>query len=287
MGGIWKTPAAGLAVLERYAQFLAHWPKPCEHLRVPTSQGETFVIASGTPGAPAVVMLHGSASNSVVWMRDAALLGERFGVYAVDMIGEPGLSAPSRPALASGAYDRWLDEVLSGLGVERAALVGISLGGWLALEYATKHPERVSALALLCPGGVGRHRNVLLWALPLLALGPWGRRKFMQRIGAPQPNGEASPAMQAFAAFNDMINSSFRVRRERLPGFSDAALGRLTMPVLTILGGRDVFIDSPGTRDRLAANIPHADIRYLPQASHFLIGHTDEIDAFLRQALIP
>jgi pimeloyl-ACP methyl ester carboxylesterase len=287
MTAIWKTPEAGQAVLERYGQFLAHWPQPSAQLRIPTSEGETFVVASGKPDGPAVVLLHGSATNAVVWMRDAAVLGERFRVFAVDMIGEPGLSAPSRPPLASGAYHRWLDEVITGLGLERAALVGISLGGWLALEYATRRPERVSAMALLCPGGVGRHKNVLFWAAPLLLLGPWGRRRFMQRIGAPQPTGEVTPAMKAFAAFSEMIYASFKVRRERLPGFSDAALQRLVMPVLAILGGRDVFIDSPGTRARLTANLPHADVRYLPEASHFLMGHTSEIDAFLQTALIP
>jgi pimeloyl-ACP methyl ester carboxylesterase len=62
-------------------------------------------------------------------------------------------------------------------------------------------------------------------------------------------------------------------------------LQRLTMPVMAILGGRDAFIDAPGTRARLAANVPHADVRWLPDASHFLMGHTAEIDAFLTQAV--
>jgi pimeloyl-ACP methyl ester carboxylesterase len=293
MPSIWKTAAGGEAVRARYARFLEYWPQPSVQRRIATSQGETFVMESGPhlqnkrERAPAVVFLHGAASNSVTWLRDAAVLGERFKVYAVDMIGEPGLSAESRPALASGAYAPWLDEVLAGLGVERAALVGISLGGWLALEFATTHPDKVSALVLLCPGGVGRHRNVLLWAAPLLALGPWGRRRFMKIVGAPQPTGEASPAMQAFAAFTGQIHKQFRVRRERLPRFSDRALQRLKAPVMAVLGGRDAFIDAPGTRARLAANLPHADIRWLPEASHFLVGHTAEIDGFLRQALEP
>lgn len=287
MTSIWKTAQGGEAVRARYAQFLAYWPQPCVQRRIATAQGETFVMESGKDGAPAVVFLHGSASNSVTWLRDAAVLGDRFKVYAVDMIGEPGLSAESRPPLASGAYAPWLGEVLAGLGVDHCALVGISLGGWLALEFATRHPDRLSALALLCPGGVGRHRNVLLWAAPLLALGPWGRARFMQIVGAPQPDPDAPPAAKAFAAFMADIHREFIVRRERLPRFSDAALRRLTMPLMAILGGRDAFIDSPGTRARLTANIPHADIRWLPQASHFLIGHTAEIDGFLTRALRP
>jgi pimeloyl-ACP methyl ester carboxylesterase len=78
------------------------------------------------------------------------------------MIGEPGLSAPSRPRLASDAYALWLDDVLHELGVARASLVGVSLGGWLALDYATRRPERVERLALLCPGGVGKQRASFL-----------------------------------------------------------------------------------------------------------------------------
>jgi pimeloyl-ACP methyl ester carboxylesterase len=231
-------------------------------------------------------MLHGSASNAVVWARDAAAIGQYARVYAVDMIGEPGLSAESRPPLASGVYPAWLEEVLSGLGVETCALVGISLGGWLALQYATAHPQKVEAMVMLCPGGVGRHRNVVLWALPLLMLGPWGRRRFARIIGAPEPAERPTPAAKAFLEFNADIHRHFNPRRERLPGFADDALRRLAMPVLTILGGKDAFIDSSGTRERLAANLPKGEILYLPEAGHFLMGHTAQIDAFLKTALV-
>jgi pimeloyl-ACP methyl ester carboxylesterase len=287
MAAIWKTAAGGEAVRARYAEFLAYWPAANAHLRLPTSQGATFVIASGPRDAPAVLLLHGSNANSSSWMGDVPALARRFRVYAVDMIGEPGLSAPSRPSLVSDAHAVWLDEVLAGLGVQRAALVGISLGGWLALDYATRRPERVTALALLCPGGVGRTKNILLWAAPLLLLGPWGRRIVMRRLGAGAADGNASPAARAFSAFMRLIQAHALPRRDALPRFSDQALGRLAMPVLAILGAKDAMLDSYGTRARLAANVPHADIRWLPEAGHFLIGHGGEIDAFLAQALLP
>lgn len=285
MTAIWKTPAGGEGVLARYRQLLEHWPAPHEQRRVPTAHGETFVISSGPLDAPDVVLLHGSASNSASWMGDARVLSQRFRVHAVDMIGEPGLSAANRPPLASHVYADWLGEVLAGLGVQRAALAGISLGGWLALEYATRRPETVSAIVLLCPGGVGRHRNILIWALPLLLLGRWGRQKIMQRMAGGAPPPEPSPEVTAYGEFMDLTFANFRPRTEVLPPFADAELERLTMPLLAILGAKDVMIDSAGTRDRLAANVPNAEVVWLPEAGHLLIDHGRAIEGFLARAL--
>jgi pimeloyl-ACP methyl ester carboxylesterase len=280
---IWKTPAGGEAVRARYRQFLAHWPgEGARQLTVPTRHGETFVVASGPEDASALVLLHGSAATAAMWMADVGAWSRAFRVYAVDLIGEPGLSAEARPKLASGAYVEWLDDVLAGLAVERASLAGVSLGGWLALTYATARPERVEALVLLAPGGVGKQKNVLIWAAPLLLLGPWGRRQVLKRIGGPQPAADAPPAVRAFGEFMGLIFKHFRPRTERLPGFSDAALQRLTMPVLAVLGAHDAFIDSAGTKRRLEANLPRAEVRWLPDAGHFLTGQTQEVLRFLQ-----
>ena len=287
MTAIWKSEAGGKAVLARYAEFLAHWPAPNAQRRIATAQGESFVVSCGPEGAPDVVLLHGSASNSASWMGDVATLSQRFRVHAVDMIGEPGFSAPARPPLASHVYADWLGEVLAGLGVQRCALVGISLGGWLALEYATRRPETVSAVVLLCPGGVGRHKNILLWALPLLLLGRWGRQKIMARMAGGAAPPVASPEVRAYGDFMDLTFANFRPRTEVLPPFSDADLARLDMPLLAILGARDVMIDSAGTRQRLGGNVPNAEVVWLPEAGHLLIDHGRTMDAFLRGALVP
>lgn len=77
---------------------------PNEQLRVPTSQGETFVVASGPPDAAALLLLHGGAANSAMWMGDIAAFARSFRVYCIDMIGEAGLSAPAPPLLASEAH---------------------------------------------------------------------------------------------------------------------------------------------------------------------------------------
>src|SRR5690606_15033670 len=90
--GIYTSQAGARAVEETYRRLLAGWPVPAEHLRVPTREGETFVVASGPPDAPPLVLLHGSGSNASMWAPDVAAWSERFRVYAVDVIGEPGRS---------------------------------------------------------------------------------------------------------------------------------------------------------------------------------------------------
>jgi len=282
MPQIYKSKEGARLVRERYLAFLKYWPTKNEHLRVATCEGETFVVASGDPGAPPLLLLHGSAANSAMWMGDVATWAAHFRVYAIDMIGEPGLSAPSRPPLDSEAYALWLDDVMRGLSLERAAMVGVSLGGWLALDYATRRPERVESLALLCPGGVGGQRiGFLLKSIPLLMLGRWGVRKLGEMVLGRTPKN-LSAGMQAFVDFVSLIHQNFRPRTRMLPVFSDESLGRLTMPVLAIVGGKDVLLDSAATKRRMERNAEQAEVRYLPEAGHLIRGQTVPILEFLR-----
>ena len=115
MNRIYKTAEGERLVRERYLAFLKHWPVAHHQIRIPTRQGETFIVVCGAEGAPPLLLLHGGAGNSAMWMNDVRTFAGQFSGYAIDMIGEAGLSAPSGPPLASDAYAVWLDEVLQGL----------------------------------------------------------------------------------------------------------------------------------------------------------------------------
>lgn len=277
---IYKTDEGRQLIMNQYRVTLGNWPVPSREMTVATRQGSTFVLASGPEDGAPLVLLHGSATNSASWMSEVASWSKHFRVFAVDVIGEPGFSAPVRPPLGSDAYAKWLDDVLDALELDKAALIGLSLGGWLALDYAIRRPHRVEKLVLISPGGVGRNRNILIWALPLLLLGGWGRRKMQERIGGKallDPSFAASP----LGAMSDAIFAHFKPRTEKLPIPTDAQLQALPMPVMAVLGGKDVFINAPEARERLERTVQKLTLRYLPDGLHFMPGQAGSVQDFL------
>ena len=277
---IYKSAAGKQAVERRYRETLARWPVAHRQLVVPTRHGDTFIVASGDAGAPPVVLVHGSGANASMWMHDVAAWAREFRVYAVDVIGEPGLSALSRPPLASGAYVEWMDDVWQALALPCAAIVGISLGGWLGLEYAARRPQHVASLSVISPSGVGaQNRAFLLKAGVLLLLGEWGRRRALRLVtgGRELPREAAEPLMLRFR--------HFRPRMEPVPVRSDADLAALTMPVQLIAGGRDVMLRSEETRDRMQQHVRSLEVIFLEEEGHIVAGQNAAIASFLRRTL--
>jgi pimeloyl-ACP methyl ester carboxylesterase len=278
MTPIYKSVEGERLVRERYLAFLEQWPVENEQLRIATRQGETFVVACGAAGAPPLLLLHGSAGNSVMWIDDVAAFAAHFRVYAIDTIGEAGLSAPSRPPLDSGAYAQWLDDVLDSLSLDRVAIVGASFGGWIALDYGIRRADRVSRLALVSPGGVGRQKlGIAFAAIALRACGAWGERRLREKVFGRQP-ANVSPAMKAFIA---LIQEHFRPRTARLPIFTDESLRRVTAPVLAIVGARDVMLDTAAIQRRLERNVPNVKVLLIPDAGHVIPGQAERLVNFL------
>lgn len=264
---IYKSAAGAQLLRERYLDVRRAWPVPHEEVRVPTPEGETFVVVSGPAGAPPLVLLHGSGSNSGEWVPRIPSLAGRFRVHAVDVIGEPGLSAETRPPLDGDRYARWLAAVLDHFDVPRAAFLTSSFGGWLALDFAIRRPERVAALALRCPIGLGpMKKGFAVKAVLLALLGEKGRRKAVAgALGEP----ESSPIV----AHQLLVAAHYRYRTGPFPVFGDAALARLTMPIYAVAGTEDAMVDSTTTKRRLEAAGAVVDL--LPGTGHAIPGETD------------
>ncbi|MGY0499107.1 alpha/beta fold hydrolase [Nocardia sp. FBN12] len=275
---IYKSDEGRRLVEQRYREHLDAWPVPHEELRIDTGVGETFVVVSGPADAPPLVVLHGSGANASTWRGDIADWSRSFRVYAVDLPGEPGFSAPTRLALDSDATANWLDEVIDGLGLDTVAMVGMSLGGWTALDYVQRRPGRVTTLVLLCPGGLGKHRYG--WLVKAIGLRMIGRHSVrdMARTGLGVNGAEADSIIDDI----ELTFTHFSPRPGKLPVFRDEQLREVDIPVLVIVGERDALFDSAGTAERARGAFPRGEVRVLPGVGHALLNQTAAVREFVR-----
>lgn len=115
---------------------------------------------------PALLLIHGVAGRSEQWIDSMALLAERFTVVAPDLLGH-GRSAKPRGDYSLGAYAAGLRDLMVALGHRKVTVVGHSLGGGIALQFAYQFPERSERLVLVSSGGLGREVHPLLRAATL------------------------------------------------------------------------------------------------------------------------
>jgi pimeloyl-ACP methyl ester carboxylesterase len=125
---------------------------------------------------PPVVLIHGMVNSSRHWEGVARRLAGRYTVIAPDLIGH-GDSATPRGDYSLGAHAAFIRDLLAVIGIDRASIVGHSLGGGVAMQFFYQFPQRTERLVLVSSGGLGRDVSPLLRtaALPgagaLLALG--------------------------------------------------------------------------------------------------------------------
>jgi len=277
MTSVFRSPA-GAAAIRAFVE-ARYAASGLERHHVATSFGETHLLSAGAPEAPALVLLHGTGSNAMAWLGEIGPLARRYRVIAPDMPGEPGLSADRRLSLARHEPQAWLSELLAGLGIRRMALVGNSLGGWLALGHAIAAPETVSALALMAPSGLAPARASFVWrALGLMLLGPIGERRLNRLIF------RDAPVPEEVAAFGRLSARHFRPVTEPVPVYADDALRRLNgRALLYVAGGRDVLLNTPASAERLARLLPQAERDIRPGAGHALMEAGPAIRAFLEK----
>jgi 2-hydroxy-6-oxonona-2,4-dienedioate hydrolase len=135
-----------LGVLCLSAQINAQTPKEI------TIYGQKIHYIEAGSGATNVILLHGLGGSSQVWQFNIGPLAEKYHVFVPDQIGF-GKSDKPFVNYRIRTYVDFLDQFYKQLKIERATLVGNSMGGWIAAIYAAAYPERVDKLVLADAGG--------------------------------------------------------------------------------------------------------------------------------------
>jgi pimeloyl-ACP methyl ester carboxylesterase len=238
------------------------------------------------PAQPTVMFIHGAQNDHSVWILQTRYFAHHgFNVLAVDLPGHGRSQGAAKTSVDEMAV--WLLALLDAAGVERALLVGHSMGSLIALEASHRAPQRVSALAMLGTTYPMKVSDALLetskndeqaaidmvniWshsmhaqnpACPLAGVSTMGTaRRLMQRMGQINP---AQLFHTDFAACNGYANG-------------EAAARAVTCPALFIFGGKDMMTPARSTK-LLTGAIAHGKVVQV-DAGHSLMA--EQPDAVL------
>jgi pimeloyl-ACP methyl ester carboxylesterase len=133
-----------------------------------------------TGQGPALLLIHGMAGSSATWDAVIPQLAKKYRVIAPDLLGH-GESAKPRGDYSLGAFAAWLRDLLNELGVERATVIGQSLGGGIAMQFAYQHRDYCERLVLIGSGGLGPDLS------PMLRFLSAPGAEFLLPVVTPQP----------------------------------------------------------------------------------------------------
>jgi pimeloyl-ACP methyl ester carboxylesterase len=248
---------------------------------------------------PPVILIHGITSSSENWKTVGPMLAEHYTVLAPDLVGH-GHSAKPRGDYSMGAFASGVRDLTVALDLGPATVVGHSLGGGVAMQFAYQFPERAVRLALVDSGGLGATVHGLLRAatlpgselvLPFLA----GSRvlktgeavgRLLSRVGirvgtdaAEMARGHASLGdREARLAFVHTLRASIDPRGQRVRA-TDRLYLAAELPLLILWGARDRIIPV-GHGRRAHEMVPGSRFEVFESAGHF--PHLDEPERFVR-----
>ena len=249
------------------------WPLRSQERMIPTSYGQTFVRISGPAGAPPLVLLPGAVGTSLLWAPNVGALSEDFRTIAVDQIGDIGRTTCTRPVSHVNDLLGWLDELFDALAPGNPInIVGVSYGGWLALQYAQHAPQRVRAIIPLAPGGaVLRLSARFMLSLALAALATrWFFRPVFGWIFADAARKD--PAWLNQLIEHMLVNMrSLAPRTLPMPSlWTDAEWQSLSVPTLFLVGEHEVIYSPGKALRRLKRAAPQVTAELIPGAGHDL-----------------
>jgi pimeloyl-ACP methyl ester carboxylesterase len=231
-----------------------------------------------------LLLIHGLGYDRLGWGPLPDLLARDFKVVVFDNRGVGDSDVPEGPYAVSQMVEDAI-AVLDAAGIERTHVLGVSLGGYIAQEFALAHPERLDRLVLAstAPGGT---RSV---PMPAAGLEAFGRFPTMEREAGLRLMVENSLGAYAVREQPALVEEIYAYRLERGPtlaGWQAQAYAGATFdaydrsagidaPTLVLQGGGDNVVD-PRNADLLVKLIPNARLELIPDRGHLMVWQEAE-----------
>ncbi|MFL6282449.1 MAG: alpha/beta fold hydrolase [Pyrinomonadaceae bacterium] len=221
---------------------------------------------------PVVVLLHGLGGNSSNWAFNISALSAKYRVIAPDQIG---FGRSDKPLInyRVGTYADFLDKLLDGLNVERATLVGNSMGGWIAALYAVKYPKRVERLVLVDAAGFAPPKDLDLSTLSGLNPSTREQARYLAGLVFFNPLFKTDAAVDATLAARISAGDGYTIQSlvesiRRNEDMLDGKLSAVKQPVLIIWGRDDGLTPLAREGEKFKKEIPSAQFVVFDQCGH-------------------
>lgn len=284
--GHWNSSAGFEDYRRKYDAAMQDLPAPTEVRDADTEYGAVRVYRfAGAQGHAPLVLLPGTSSGTPVWAGNLKSLTAIADVYALDLLGEPGMSVQTAPIRSDEDKASWLDQTLATLPEERFNLLGLSIGGWTAMNLAVRRPDRIATVTTLDAVNVydGIPLAIVLRSLP--ATVKWLPRSWRDSFNSYTAGGK--PVEHVPVA--DMIEAgmkNYTIRQPPPKRITEEQLAALPMPVLAIIAGRSVMHRPATARSTAERALRTKTVAFYPDASHAINGEypdriADDVRAFL------
>jgi pimeloyl-ACP methyl ester carboxylesterase len=253
-------------------------PIDADLLRIPVGPGSMHVERYGHGGAP-VVLLHGFGTSSFVWRNVAPeiALANRT-AFAIDLFGFGESDRPFDADFGIASQAELVDRALTALRLPKATVVGLDLGGAVALRLAASRPERVERLFLVNPIALDEipaedittlQRNTARFAFRVSRgilgvapiLGELLRRSVADEVH--MPDKLVARYLAPYVGEEGLNHLLLLARSVEDEDMQDVELGSLPQPVQIVWGDQDPWV-TPKFADRLADTIPGSRLVHLP-----------------------
>jgi len=261
------------------------WPLNSEKRIVQTSYGSTFMRISGPAEAPPLVLLPGGGSNSLIWFANIKSLSEEYRTYALDNIYDFGRSVYTRKFESGDDFAGWLDELFDSLRLGKdIRIIGYSYGGWVATQYALRHQERLSRVALVAPASTVMpiSGEMLLDMISTLIPVRYFKERTMYRAAKDLVlmGGDKKKIADDRVDFIETAYRCFKFKSLPNPTvLTDSELQSLNVPVLYVVGSNETVCNPDSAINRLNKAAPLIQTERISGTGHDLIfTHTDVVN---------
>lgn len=277
--GAWRSAEGRAEYVSAYEDVMETLPEPARTRDVDTDYGtvRAYLFTASEKAVPdragttPVVLLPGWGSGAPMWQTNLPDLMAERPVYALDALGDAGMSVQSVPLDGAATQARWVDQTLAALGVDRAHVVGHSFGGWSAMNHAIHHPARVASLSLLDPV---QTFDTFSWQIVLRSIPSsipflpqsW-RDAALADIGGVAEIDPDDPMTQMISAGT----AHYASQRPTPSRFTAEQLQGLPVPVYAAMAGDGQVNGDPEAAVRFAReHLRESDVSLWPGASHSL-----------------